>query len=66
MTRVALLVAKKGDKRWASQKFVDWLPQVVLPEELKEMLAVHRRSGRDGALLLLDPEVVVVGGNDEF
>ena len=30
------------------------------------MLAVHRRSGRDGALLLLDPEVVVMGGNDKL
>ena len=30
------------------------------------MFAVHRRSGRDGALLLLGPEVVVVGGNDKL
>ena len=30
------------------------------------MLAVHRRFGRNGALLLLDPEVVVVGGNDKL
>ena len=30
------------------------------------MFAVHRRSGRDGALLLLDPEVVIMGGNDKL
>ena len=30
------------------------------------MLAVHRRSRRDGTLLLLNPEVVVVGWDDEF
>lgn len=42
------------------------LPQVVVPEYLQEMFAVHWRSGRDGTPLLLDAEIVVVGGDDEL
>ena len=42
------------------------LPQVVVPEYLQEMFAIHWRSGRDGTPLLPDAEIVVVGGDDEL